>query len=46
MQFTEAPKMSIKRKKKATEAVAVGFSTDVPALVSILYKPHGGMGAH
>jgi hypothetical protein len=30
MQLTEAPKMSMKRKKKATEADAVGFSTGVP----------------
>jgi hypothetical protein len=35
MQFTEAPKISMKRKKKATEAVAVGFSTDVPVIFSI-----------
>jgi hypothetical protein len=32
MQFTDAPKMSMNRKKKATEADAVGFSTDVPVI--------------
>lgn len=36
IQLTEAPKISMNRKKKATDAVAVGFSTDVPMQFNVL----------
>lgn len=38
IQFTEAPKISMKRKKNATEAVAVGFSCWVPFFSSLVYE--------
>lgn len=38
IQLTEAPKMSMNKKKKATEAEAVGFSTDVPRKRSLVFS--------
>lgn len=37
--------MSMNRKKKATEAEAVGFSTDVPGKIGLVFsKVFGGSG--